>query len=319
MQHLTALVLLHLLLLPLVYAQTTGSGSLDVSIEAWIAVGIVAVGFTGIILINWVVFFWRICRICSDHKAEERNFKIRLSRRLEREERYRRQPHVSDTELRAVALRRTNNHQVSSPNQPRSSQTRQEPIPSTTLAGMARTNAYQQRGPSTANGIPRSTSNGSSITVASTSSNIGIRRTSSNSSSQLGMVRLSYNSNEIGALQSSRSTSRGNGIDHVPNTMPNSLQPYRCAPGQIQPAGPRVMIGSANYRVQLQSLSEVEEMDVRPEASEGPPKYSQLFPEMEEQQGAQSQRDKSTSPFTFNRPGRTQEFNQLSSWPNFKL
>ncbi len=146
---------------------------------------------------------------------------------------------------------------------------------------MARTNAYQQRGPSTANGIPRSTSNGSSITVASTSSNIGIRRTSSNSSSQLGMVRLSYNSNEIGALQSSRSTSRGNGIDHVPNTMPNNLQPYRCAPGQIQPAGPRVMIGSANYRVQLQSLSEVEEMDVRPEASEGPPKYSKLFPEME--------------------------------------
>ncbi len=227
--------------------------------------------------------------IFHDTICTQRDFKIRLSRRLEREERYRRQPHVSDTELRAVALRRVNNDQVrdgkvtycpfiTSPNQLRRSQPRQGSIPSTTLAGIARTNAYQQRGPSTPNGIPRSTSNGSSMTVASTNSNIGI---TSNSSSQLGMVRPRYNSNEIGAMRSPRSTSSGLGVTHVPNTMSNSFQSYGYAPGQSQPAGSRVIIGPSNYRVQLQSLSEVEEMDVRPEASEGPPKYSQLFLKIE--------------------------------------
>ncbi len=119
------------------------------------------------------------------------------------------------------------------------------------------------------------------MTVASTNSNIGVTRTSSNSSSQLGMVRSSYNSNEIGAMRSPRSTSSGLGVTHVPNTMSNSFKSYGCAPGQSQPARSKVMIGPSNHGVQLQSLSEVEEMDVRPEASEGPPKYSQLFLEIE--------------------------------------
>ncbi len=155
----------------------------------------------------------------------------------------------------------------------------------TTVAGMARvqTNEYQLR----PNQILRSPSNGNSIAMqrSSTNSNLGVTRTSSNSNSQPQIAKSSSNLNGIARSSSnlvstSSSNSSGFGAARTPTSLnkpPNAVSaqsPHTL--DQNQRTRLRIPTGPSS---QLQSLSEVEEMDVRPEEDHGPPRYSHLFPE----------------------------------------
>ncbi len=146
------------------------------------------------------------------------------------------------------------------------------------------------------NRLPQSTSNGSNIALMSPSPNsiLPMARTSSNSSSQHEMPRSSSNLSGIARLNSNlhgvpRSGSNSSGFEtgrtsNTTATTTSGASLYR--PSQVHSSHisdhnqlTRLKIATG-LSSQLQSLSEVEETDVRPEESlQGPPRYSYLFPE----------------------------------------
>ena len=110
---------------------------------------------------------------------------------------------------------------------------------------------------------------------------ISMTRSSSDSTSPK-IERSVPNSGEHGPTRLLPSTSSGSGILKPSSShLDGGSHTHQISPGPIvnqpAPSRARVVLGGSS-RSQLQSLSEVEEMDVRQDVSEGLPRYSHLFP-----------------------------------------